>query len=231
MNRFFPLLGTALLLGTAAHAQDISNTYTSTSPWGITTTTTVTGPANAVGAYTNQNIYNGYTDYGYGDYNTGYGNYNTGYGNYNTGYGNYNTGYGGNNYDGNGYDGYNYGGYAGDSNYYTFGNGAQPLYPGQSYYIPGYSIPLGQSRYGTPPRITTLPQIVTPFPYSYGYGNYGYATPTAPVYNVSPLGYGSRPLRNNAPSTGTNVSNTRPDRIIPNISVPRTLVPPADPVR
>lgn len=197
MNRFQSLLGTALFLGLAftggaAHAQSVSNTYSSTDPFGTTTTTTITGPADAVNAYVNGGIYGGYSNYNYG---YGYNNYAPDYSNYAP------------NYD----------------PYYSSGYGAQPLYPGTSYYLPGYNIPLGQSHFGwdTPPSITALPQIVTPFPYGLGYGGYGYGAPCAPFYGGSNFGYGSRPTKSNAPTGNTNSVINRPSTL-----PPRGVVPP-----
>jgi len=198
MNRFQSLLGTALFLGLAlsggaAHAQNVSNTYSSTDPFGTTTTTTVTGPADAVNAYVNGGIYGAYPNYNFGDT---YAPYAPSYNNYAT---NYNS-------------------------YYGYGYGAQPLYPGTSYFVPGYTIPLGRSLFGydTTPTITTLPQIVTPFPYGLGYGGYGYNAPYAPFYGGSNFGYETRPT-----SSNTSSNNTSPRMSLPSILPPRTVVPPS----
>lgn len=171
MNRLLILLGTALSLATAAHAQTVSNTYTSTDPWGTTTTTTIEGPAGIVGAIANQSVYGGYG--GYSNYN-GYTNYSYGVPNY--GYVQPNYGYAQPNY-----------GYV-----------APGYYPGQVYYVPGYNLPIGRSHFGwdQPPTITALPQvIVTPPvpaypPYGYGYGGYGYGG--YGHNHQAPYGYGSR---------------------------------------
>lgn len=200
MNRFQSLLGTALFLGLAltggaAHAQNVSNTYSSTDPFGTTTTTTVTGPADSVNAYVNGGIYGAYPNYNFGDT---YAPYAPSYNNYENNY--------------NSYYGYNY--------------GAQPLYPGTSYFIPGYSIPLGQSRFGfdSPPTITTLPQVFTPFPYGLGYGGYGYNTPYTSTYGGYNFGVGSRPTGGNSSVGNTNTAITRPS-----IFPPATVVAPTRP--
>lgn len=194
MNRFQSLSGTALFLGLAlsggaAHAQNVSNTYSSTDPFGTTTTTTITGPADAVNAYVNGGIYGAYPNYNFG-YNSD--TYAPQYNNYAPQY----------------------------NSYYNYGYGAQPLYPGTSYFIPGYTIPLGQSLFdnGTTPTITTLPQVVTPFPFGLGYGGYGYGVPCAPAYGGSNFGYETRPVRNNAPVGNTNPALNRP-LILPQRSV------------
>ncbi len=70
----------------------------------------------------------------------------------------------------------------------NYGYSAPAYYPGQSYFVPGYTVPLGQSQFGwdQPASITALPQIITtpavpaypvyPTP-TYGYGQgYGYGT-------------------------------------------------------
>jgi hypothetical protein len=157
MNRFLPLLGTALTLGTAAHAQTVTNTYTSVDPWGNTTTTTIQGQGSAVGIVANQGFYGGYAGY-------------------NGGYAGYNTPYAPN-----------------------YGYAPPAYYPGQTYFVPGYTIPLGRSQYGwdQPPLITGLPQVITtpPIP-AYGYG---YPTPYPQYRQPFPCpqpyygyGYGSR---------------------------------------
>jgi len=198
MNRFQSLLGTALFLGLAlsggaAHAQSVSNTYSSTDPFGTTTTTTITGPADAVNAYVNGGIYGAYPNYNFG---ATYDTYAPAYNNYAT---NYNS-------------------------YYGYGYGAQPLYPGTSYFIPGQTIPLGQSLFGydTTPTITTLPQVVTPFPFGLGYGGYDYGAPYAPFYGGSNFGYETRPAKSNAP-----ISNPNPRINLPSIPPPRIVAPPS----
>lgn len=157
-----------MALAGAAHAQTVSNTYTDV--FGNTSTTTIQNPTVVGGVITNGGFTNGYGGYNVGGYNVGGYNVNSPIlGSPNVGYGVPNYGYGAPNY----------------------GYGASTVYPGQAFYVPGYTVPVCPPRFGGIPSatITQLPQvIVTPPVVNYGGNGYGYGGGNG--YGYGGNGYG-----------------------------------------
>ncbi len=163
MKRLFPSVAALLALATAACAQTVSRSYTTTDVYGNTTTTTIQAPASVAGLIAGQTIYGGFPNYANGipSYDNSYCAPQT-------------------------YGGYG-GGYAG----YDFPPSAPYgyVYPPQTYYVPSQTFYLPHPTVGpfAPPSFTSIPQIITTpgVPY-YPYNGYGCP---APGYGY---GYGSR---------------------------------------
>ena len=166
MQRIIPSVAALLVLATAASAQTVSRSYTTTDIYGNISTTTISGPASVAGIIAGQDVYGGFPNYANGIPS----------------------------YDNSNYPPQNYGDYAGNYGGYAGYNYPQQApypyaYPPQTYYIPSQTFYLPHPTVGhfAPPSFTSIPQIITTPGVPY-YPNGGYSCP-APSYGY---GVGSR---------------------------------------